>query len=78
MTKLEIAKRATSFIVAAGTSKIVNSIIQNNTAPETVTDKVTITGASVVIGSMAADATSTYTGAKIDEIAAWYRANVKK
>lgn len=78
MTKTDIAKKAVRIVVGFGTAKIVSSIIQNNTDPETVTDQVAITGASVVVGMMAADATDAYTAAKIDELIAWWNANVTK
>lgn len=72
MKKLDIAKNVVTFIVGAGTSQIAHGIIQNNVTPEKTTDKVAVKVASVVIGSMAADATSEYTGAKIDKMAYWY------
>jgi hypothetical protein len=78
MTKLEIAKSAAKFIVGAGTATIVRTIISNNVTPEDITQKVTVTAGSIVLGSLVADVTSSYTGAKIDEIADWYNKNVKK
>lgn len=75
MKKLDIVKAVTTFIVGAGTTQIVNGIVTSNTAPEKVTDKVAVKGASVVIGMMAADATKSYTDEKIDEVAAWYNEN---
>lgn len=78
MTKLELAKNAVSIVVGAGASKIVSSIIQNNTNPKTLADKVSMSAGSVVIGMMVADAAKKYTDAQIDEIAAWYKANAKK
>ena len=77
MTKLELTKAVTSFVVTSGTTKIVNGIIRNNTDPEKVTDTVSIAAASVVIGMMVGDATKKYTDEKIDEFAAWYNKNVK-
>ncbi len=75
--KIEIAKRAASFVVGMGTAKIVNDIIENNTADrESKTDKVAIKAGSVVIGSMAADATSSYTDRKIDEAVSWWNENI--
>lgn len=71
MNKLDLAKSAVSIVVGAGTSKIVGSIIKNNVSPEKLTDKVTIAAATFVVGAMVADATSMYTNAKIDELAAW-------
>jgi hypothetical protein len=71
MNKLEIAKTVVSTIVGVGTAKIVGSIIGNNTSPETVIDKMTITAGTFVLGSMVADITKRYTDAKIDQIAAF-------
>jgi hypothetical protein len=85
VNKTEIAKKAVSLVVGLGTTKIVNDIVENNTAPwwknesedaHSVTDKIAIKAGSVVIGSMAADATSSYTDRKIDEITAWWSKNV--
>jgi len=78
ITKLDIAKKAVSVVVGAGVTRIVAGIIQNNTAPAKVTDKVAIVAAAFVLGSMAADATSKYTDAKIDEIAAWWKETKKE
>lgn len=76
MNKLELTKYVTSFIVGAGTTRIVSGIINNNTEIRHVADQVTVISASVVIGSMASAATRDYTNAKIDEVAAWYRQNI--
>lgn len=78
MTKLELAKNAVSIVVGAGTSKIVSSIIQNNTNPKTLADKVSMSAGSMVIGMMVADAAKKYTDAQIDEVAVWYKTKVKK
>ena len=69
MTKLDIVKKAVSFVVGAGVSKIVHDIIANNVETEKIHHQVSVPVASVVIGMAAADATSSYTDAKIDEIA---------
>lgn len=78
MTKLEITKAVTSFVVGAGTSKIITQIIKNNTSPENVTETVTMTAGAVVLGMMVADVSKKYTDTKIDEIADWWTKNVKK
>lgn len=78
MTKLEIAKSATTFIVGTGASKIIASIIKNNTSPENLTDKVTMTAGTIVLGMMVADITRKYTDAQIDAAADWWAKNVKK
>lgn len=78
MTKLDLAKGVTSFVVGAGTSKIITQIIKNNTSPENVADTVTMTTGAVVLGMMVADVSRRYTDAKIDEFAHWWQTNIKK
>lgn len=78
MTKLELIKNTASIIVGVGTTKIVTAIIANNVPQEKLTDKVTVTGAGVVIGSMVADKTKEYTDAQIELAATWWKANIKK
>jgi len=70
MKKIDIVKKAVSFVVGTGVAHIVHSIISNNVDIEKTHHKVTVPVASVAIGMMAADATCEYTDAKIDEIAA--------
>jgi len=77
MTKTDIAKRVVGFVVGAGTTKIVGSIIQKNTEFEKKTDRIAAASASLVIGAMAADASTKYTDTKIDEIVNWWEKNVK-
>lgn len=78
MKALEITKFAASAVVGAGTSKIVHSIIDNNTEAEGAVDTVTIAAGSLVIGSMAADATKKYLDEKIDAAVAWYHSIKEK
>lgn len=78
MTKIDIAKKATSFVVGVGVTKIVNAICINNTQPQKITDKVTVVAGAIVLGMIASDVTSKYTDAKIDELVTWYNINVKK
>lgn len=78
MKALEIAKYAASTVVGVGTSKIVHSIIDNNTEAEGAVDTVTIAAGSIVIGSMAADATKKYLDEKIDAAVAWYHSIKEK
>ena len=73
MTKLDIAKKATSLVVGVGASKIVADIILNNVNPTTIVTKITVAVAAVVIGAMASDATKKYTDAKIDEFLDAYK-----
>lgn len=76
--KIEFIKKAVTVVVGMGTTKIVAGIIQNNTNPEKVTDKVTILTASLVLGGMAADAASKYTNVKIDQMAEWWDKNITR
>lgn len=78
MTKLELTKTVVNIVVGTGTTKIVSNIIKNNTNAETITDTVTMAAGSVVLGSMAADASKEYTSDKIDKIADWWHENITK
>jgi len=66
---LSAVKFVASGIVGIGTGKIVGRIIRNNITPETLVEKVSVTAAAWVIGSMAAKATKQYTDEIIDETA---------
>lgn len=68
MTKTDLAKRVVSFVVGAGTHKIVKAIINNNIAPEKVTDKVAVEAAAFVIGALVASACKEYTEKMIDDL----------
>jgi hypothetical protein len=76
--KIAIAKKIVSTIVGFGTGKIVHDIIANNVPTDNTAQKVSVASASFVIGTMAVDATSSYTDAKIDEIVDWWSKNVTK
>lgn len=76
MTPIDIAKNVVNFVVGAGTYRISKSIIDHNTDPETTYQKVTNNTASLVIATMAADATTSWTDAKIDEFVLWWKENV--
>lgn len=78
MKKIDIAKNLVSLIVGAGTSKIVSAIVSNNTNPESVIDKVTVTSGSLVLGAMVADLSKQYTDAKIDRIVELVNENRQK
>lgn len=68
-TKRDVLKKAVTIVAAAGTTKIVKGIIEHNTNPERVTDKVTIYVAAAALGGMLADLTSRYTSSRIDQFA---------
>ncbi len=78
MNKIEITKNVVNLVVGLGTTTIVKSIIKNNTTQETVTDQVTVAAGSLVLGSMAVDATKQHTDAKIEEIAVWWNHHITK
>jgi hypothetical protein len=75
MTKTDIAKNVASVVVGLGTAKIVSGVIARNTSRETVTDKVAVGSAGLVVGAMATDATKSYTDRKIDEFILWWKQN---
>ncbi len=72
MNSIAVVKAVTTFVVGAGTTKIVTGIIKHNTDPENLRDTVAISTAGFVIGSMAANAAKDYTDASIDEIVETY------
>lgn len=78
MNKIKVLKVIVNFIVGVGTTKIVYGIIKNNTDPENTFDKATIGAGSLVVGSMAGDATKSYTDTKIDDLAKAFQAKKTK
>lgn len=79
MNKIEAFKLAARVIVGAGTTVISKNIIQNNVRPANTLEAFTVGAASVVIGSMASEATRTHTDTQIDAIvAAWKNATSKE
>jgi hypothetical protein len=76
MTKIDFLKKAVSFIVGAGTTKIVHDVIANNVNIDNTAQKISVGSASLVIGAIASDVTSSYTDAKIDEAVIWWNNNV--
>jgi len=56
-----IAKTVASVLVGAGTYRISKAIIDNNVEPDTTFQKVSNNASSVVIGTMAANATTSWT-----------------
>lgn len=72
MNKLAAFKLAARIVVGAGTTTISNSIINNNVNPANSIEKISVAVASVVVGSMASEATKSHTDAKIDAVVdAW-------
>lgn len=69
MTKLEAFKLAARIVVASGTTTVTNGIIRNNVAPANAFQSVSVAVASVVIGSMASEATRSHTDDRIDAMA---------
>lgn len=72
MNKLNAFKLVTRIVVGAGTTTISNSIIRNNVEPSNMIEQVSTAVASVVIGSMASEATRQHTDTQIDNLVkAW-------
>ena len=68
---LTYAKAAIQFVTAAGVTKIVHDIIDNNTVSESTFDIVKSWAGGMVIASMVADQASDHVASKIDNFAAW-------
>lgn len=71
---IDITKKVVGIVVGAGASKIVHAVIQNNIQPDKIVDKITVVSASIVIGSMAREATKEFTDRQIDLAVDAYRA----
>lgn len=70
--KIKFAKLIARALVGSGTGVISNSIIANNVQPDSLKTKVAVAAASVVIASMAEEATKAHTETRIDEfVNAW-------
>lgn len=75
MNKLTVFKTAARIIVGLGTTTISNSIIKNNVQPANMIQTISVGVTSVVIGSMASEATKSHTEAKIDEFVEFWNRN---
>lgn len=73
MNKLTALKLVARIVVGAGTTNVTNSIIRNNVEPANLIQSISVGVASVVIGSMASEATKSHTDAKIDAYAEAFR-----
>lgn len=72
MNKLKATKLVARIIVGAGTTTVTSSIIRNNVAPANLFQTISVGVASVVIGSMASEATKEHTERQIDNLVdAW-------
>lgn len=69
MDIIAVAKKAVTFAVTVGVSKIVSDVISSNVEMEKPHHRVTVPIASFAIGGAVADAASDYTDKFIDEIA---------
>lgn len=77
MNKLDVVKLAARLVVGAGTTTVTNSIIRNNVTPTNLIEQISVGVTSVVIGSMASNATREYTVAQIDSFAAVWNDRTK-
>lgn len=72
MNKLAAFKLVARIVVGVGTTTVSNSIIKNNVEPANLIEQISVGVASVVIGSMASEATKSHTDTQIDKIVdAW-------
>lgn len=72
MNKLSAFKLVARIVVGAGTTTVSNSIIRNNVTPANAIEQISVGVASVVIGSMASEATRAHTDRQIDSLVdAW-------
>lgn len=77
MDKILIAKRVTSFVVGAGVKTIISTIIKDNVDPDNLAKKATVIAGTFVIAGIVADASSSYTDAKIDALVDFYNEKIK-
>lgn len=75
--KTKIAKFAVSAVVVSGTSKIVKGVVENNTNPERLTDKVALYAGVWVLSGIVAEKAKKHTDAAIDNAVTWWDENVK-
>jgi hypothetical protein len=68
MNKIATVKLIARVVVGAGTTTVTKSIIDNNVAPGNMFHRISVAAASVVIGSMASEATKSHTDARIDQV----------
>jgi hypothetical protein len=75
--KIQIAKTVLSTVAGIGASKVVASVIANNTSPESVKDKVLMYAGAAAIGGMVSDAARKYTDKAVDDAVALFNDHVK-
>lgn len=78
MNKLAIAKAVIDTAAGIGVGKVTMDIIKNNTTVNSTADHVAVWVGSAVIGSMAAEKTSTHVTGKIDKIAESWKTRKQK
>ena len=78
MTKVELAKLTTNFVVGTSAAHCVSTLVQNNVPPANTKEKVEVTVGSYVLGAIVADIAKTWTDKKIDTVVSWWNTNIKK
>jgi len=78
MDKLQFAKKAISLVVSIGAGAIATQIIQNNSAPRSLIQKVTMTAGAGALGGLVAAAAAKYVEEQFDEMVDWWNKNVIK
>lgn len=72
MSPFLIAKLAAQSVAGLGVSKILFSVVKNNTVIQTATDKVLIKTGSLVLASMFVEKASNHVGDQFDSAKAWF------
>lgn len=67
MDKTKLVKFIANVVVSAGATKILRGFVRNNTAPTSMRDKVIITAATVVVGSLIGRSLKSHTEKMVDE-----------
>lgn len=76
MQKLDVFKYAARFVVGSGTMTISNAIIRNNVTADSMPQRISIAVASLVIASIASEATREHTDRRIDGVVEmWNKSN---
>ena len=78
MSKIELAKKAATFVVGGSVSFTVANALRNNTNPTNTVQKLEVAVGSVAVGMMVAKKAEAFTEAQIDELVTWWNDTFKK
>jgi hypothetical protein len=77
MTKIQLTKKIVRFVVGNSVVFATASVVHNNVSTQKPLQKVEAIVAAAVLGHLVAEHTMDWTDEKIDQLVAWYQANVK-